>query len=248
MDFDRHCAEIVTQAELLATELADAELTTPVPSCPGWTLGALVRHLGGGHRWAAEIVRTRATAPVPDDQVRQVDGDDSGPLPGAWLVEGASLLASALREAGPDAEVWVPFHYRTASFYARRFTHETLVHRADATLAAGLGFQAGPEVVLDAIDEWMELEALPEHFEFRPEKREILGDGRSVGFEAGEHVWFVDLGGSAVAWERDRRGAAVTVRGAPADLLLVLYQRKDAEDVVGDLAWFESWQTHVRFG
>lgn len=248
MDFDRHCAEIVTQAELLATELADADLTTPVPSCPGWTLGALVRHLGAGHRWAAEIVRSRATAPVPDDQVRRVDGDDSGPLPGAWLVDGASRLASALRDAGPDAEVWVPFHYRTASFYARRFTHETLVHRADATLAAGLEFRAAPEVVLDAIDEWMELEALPLHFEFRPEKREILGAGRSVGFESGEHAWFLDLDGSAVTWERGRRGAAVTVRGSLTELLLALYQRRDTEDVVGDLELFKLWQTHVRFG
>ncbi|WP_268744769.1 hypothetical protein [Amycolatopsis decaplanina] len=34
-------------------------------------------------------------------------------------MEGASLLASVLREAGPEAEVWVPFHYRTASFCAR---------------------------------------------------------------------------------------------------------------------------------
>ncbi|MGY6655925.1 maleylpyruvate isomerase family mycothiol-dependent enzyme [Amycolatopsis sp. TRM77291] len=248
MDFDRHCAEIVTQAELFATELADAGLTTPVPSCPGWTLGALVRHLGAGHRWAAEIVRSRATAPVPDDQVRRVDGDDSGRLPGSWLADGASALASALREAGPDAEVWVPFHYRTASFYARRFTHETLVHRADATLAAGLEFRATPEVVLDAIDEWMELEALPLHFEFRPEKREILGAGRSVGFESGEHAWFLDLGGSVVTWERGRRGAAVTVRGSLTELLLALYQRKDAQDVFGDLELFKLWQTHVRFG
>ncbi|MEU8416434.1 maleylpyruvate isomerase family mycothiol-dependent enzyme [Amycolatopsis japonica] len=248
MDFDRHCAEIVTQAELLTTELADADLTTPVPSCPGWTLGALVRHLGGGHRWAAEIVRSRATAPVPDDQVRRVDGDDSGPLPASWLVDGASALASALREAGPDAEVWVPFHYRTTSFYARRFTHETLVHRADATLAAGLEFRASPEVVLDAIDEWMELESLPLHFEFRPEKREILGSGRSVGFESGEHAWFLGLDGPVVTWERGRRGAAVTVRGSLTNLLLALYQREDAEDVVGDLDLFKLWQTHVRFG
>lgn len=188
MDFDRYCAEIVTQAELFATELADA--------------------------------------------------DDSGPLPASWLVDGASALR----------EVWVPFHYRTTSFYARRFTHETLVHRADATLAAGLEFRASPEVVLDAIDEWMELESLPLHFEFRPEKREILGSGRSVGFESGEHAWFLGLDGPVVTWERGRRGAAVTVRGSLTNLLLALYQREDAEDVVGDLDLFKLWQTHVRFG
>ncbi|GAB3721289.1 hypothetical protein GCM10027598_35110 [Amycolatopsis oliviviridis] len=48
--------------------------------------------------------------------------------------------------------------------------------------------------------------------------------------------------------ERDRRGAAVTIRGSLTELLLALYQRKDAEDVVGDLELFKLWQTHVRFG
>ncbi|MFC3451839.1 hypothetical protein [Amycolatopsis speibonae] len=84
--------------------------------------------------------------------------------------------------------------------------------------------------MLDAIDEWMELEVLPLHFELRPEKREILGPGRSVGFEAGEHAWFLDLDGSEVSWERGRRGAA------------------DADDVTGDLELFKLWRTHVRFG
>lgn len=101
---------------------------------------------------------------------------------------------------------------------------------------------------MDAIDEWMELESLPQHFEYRPEKREILGGGRSVGFETAEHAWVVDLGGSVVAWERDRRGAAVTVRGSLTELLLTLYQRQDAEEVFGDLALFRLWQTHARFG
>src|SRR3954462_8212365 len=108
MDFDRHCAEIVAQTDLLARELDGADLGAPVSSCPGWTIGQLLRHIGGGHRWAGGIVRTRAAEFIPDDQVRKLDGDDSGAVPADWLVEGAERLAGALRAAGPDAELWTP--------------------------------------------------------------------------------------------------------------------------------------------
>ena len=117
MDYDRHCAEIVTQAELLATAIKGADLGVRVPSCPDWTLGMLSRHIGGGHRWAEEVVRTRATAFLPDDQVRKLDGDDSGEVPAAWLLEGATRLAETLRAAGPDAAVWTPLDFHTTTSF-----------------------------------------------------------------------------------------------------------------------------------
>ena len=57
LSYDRYCAEIVTQAETLAATIKDADLTTPVPSCPGWNVGQLLRHLGGAHRSAIETIR-----------------------------------------------------------------------------------------------------------------------------------------------------------------------------------------------
>jgi uncharacterized protein (TIGR03083 family) len=254
MDFDHHCSEIVTQTELLATDLKAADLRAPVPSCPGWSLGNLVRHIGGGHRWAEEIVRTRATAFRPDDQVRKLDGDDSAELPGAWLVEGAQQFAGTLREAGPNAELWTPFDYGTTSFWARRFAHETLVHRADATLAAGTGFVAAQDIALDAVDEWMELDAHPEHFDIDPRKRELLGPGRTLAFEAADAgaAWFVDLTGDVITWRRGRGQAAATVRGSLTDLLLVIYRRKALRDngieMLGDEQLLDLWSSHVGFG
>ncbi|WP_331766416.1 maleylpyruvate isomerase family mycothiol-dependent enzyme [Embleya sp. NBC_00896] len=255
MDFDRHCAEIVHQTELLTTDLATADLRAPVPSCPGWSLGNLVRHIGGGHRWAEQIVRTRATDFLPDDQVRKLDGDDSAKLPVDWLLEGATRFAETLRAAGPDAEVWAPFDYATTSFWARRFTHESLVHRADATLAAGTGFVVSPDLALDAIDEWMELDALPQHFDYKPQKRELLGPGRTLGFEATdtEAAWFVDLTGDVIVWRRgtDPAPAAAAVRGSLTDLLLVIYRRKavpgEGIEILGDTELLDSWLGHVAF-
>jgi uncharacterized protein (TIGR03083 family) len=122
MDYDRHCTEIVTQAELLTTGIEGADLRAPVPSCPDWTLGMLLRHVGGGHRWAEEMVRTRATGFLPDDQIRKLDGDDSADVPATWLMEGATRLADTLRTAGPDTKIWTPLDLDgTTSFWARRF-------------------------------------------------------------------------------------------------------------------------------
>jgi hypothetical protein len=109
------------------------------------------------------------------------------------------------------------------------------MHRADATLAARVPFGVDPALGLDAVDEWLELDALPFHFERRPAKRELLGRG-GLAFEAPEASWYVDLDGSVITWRRGPSTAPVTVRGSLAELLLVLYRRApiDAVEVTGD--------------
>lgn len=42
----------------------------------------------------------------------------------------------------------------------RRRLHEVLVHRADAALAAGVGFEVDGAVAADAISEWLGLAAM----------------------------------------------------------------------------------------
>jgi hypothetical protein len=38
LGFDRHCAEIVRQTSLLIGHLDGADVTVPVPTCPGWNV------------------------------------------------------------------------------------------------------------------------------------------------------------------------------------------------------------------
>jgi len=249
MDFERHCAEIVTQTELLASGVAGADLTARVPSCPDWSLGGLLRHLGGAHAWIEEIVRTRAQEPVPDPS-RDVAGDDSGEPPVDRLLDGARRLAASIGDAGPDTVVWTPLAPMPVSFFARRMVHETLVHRADAMLAAGREFVAGPEVVADAIDEWMALDALPQHFEYNPAKRDLLGPGRTLSFRATDTdaAWHVDLTGDAIVNERGLADAAVTVEAPLTDLLLIIYRRQEPTGVTGDADLLAFWSKHVTFG
>jgi hypothetical protein len=56
---------------------ARAPFDARVPACPEWSLGDLVRHLGGVQSFWSEIVRSRATDPKmieqpldrPDDEL-----------------------------------------------------------------------------------------------------------------------------------------------------------------------------------
>ncbi|MFC9846056.1 maleylpyruvate isomerase family mycothiol-dependent enzyme [Streptomyces sp. NPDC060223] len=263
LGFERCCAEIVTQTGLLAAVLPGADLAAEVPSCPGWTVNQLVRHLGGGQRWAEEIVRTRAAQPPPDLDFRDLSpyaGEDPVML-ADWLTEGAEQFAATLRKTGPDAAVWTPLPRgpRNPSFYARRMTHETALHRADAVLALKGDYTLAPEVAADGLDEWMELGSLPEMLDFHPGQRELLGPGRTLRFEAtndvradGEASWLVDLTGDVLAWRRSAEPAAVTVRGPLSELLLTVYRRRSVADggldVEGDAGLLDFWLERVAFG
>ncbi|MGC5363651.1 maleylpyruvate isomerase family mycothiol-dependent enzyme [Streptomyces sp. DT24] len=260
LSYGRHCAEIVAQTGLLASRVEDADLTLPVPSCPGWNVGQLLRHLGGAQRWAEEIARTRATQPPPDDHFRDLSAytDEDPALLGPWLTEGAERLADTLSAAGPDAEVWSPVPGGTTAFLARRFTHETVIHRADAFLALGAEFTVAEEVALDALDEWMELGSLPVMLDIRSGLRELLGPGRTVHLHATDTApeaaaeWLVDLTGDTITWRRAHEKAAVAVRGPLTDLLLAVYRRRpvrgEGVEVLGDERLLDSWLEQVGFG
>ncbi|MGY1591002.1 maleylpyruvate isomerase family mycothiol-dependent enzyme [Geodermatophilus sp. SYSU D00708] len=256
LGFERHCAEIVTQTRLLRGLLADgADPATPVPSCPGWTIGALVRHLGGGQRWAETVVATRASGPPPDGFFRDVVRDAEPPAAElAGELAAAEPLADALRAAGPDAAVWTPTGSGAMRFWARRFAFETVVHRADATLAAGEPFSLDPDVAVDAVDEWLELGSLPQMLEFHPERRGLLGPGRTVHLHAIDTPgaeWVADLTGAHQAWRRAHERSAVAVRGPVADLLLLVYGRRRVDDggleVLGDRGLLDEWLAGVPF-
>lgn len=264
MTYDRYCDEIVAQTRQLASflkardEPSDARVA--LPSCPGWNIGQLLRHLGGVQRWAEEVVRTRADGPVPDEYhgelIEYADEDLAVVLP--WLVESAAMLAGTLHEAGPRVAVWTPVPAGSAEFYARRFTHEALMHRADVILALGEEFTVDPPVAADALDEWMELGALPLHLDRDPRVRELLGPGRTLRLHAtdeglgGEADWLVDLTGEVVDWRRSREPAAVTVEAPLTALLLLVYGRLTpaaaGATVTGDENLLAFWLERVGFG
>jgi uncharacterized protein (TIGR03083 family) len=260
LSHDRYCSEIVSQTRLLVDRIGDADLAAPVPSCPGWDVSRLLHHVGDVQRFAETVVRTRATGPVPVEHSHGLPADaqasaDPAVL-GPWLATGAGQLAATLREAGPETAVWTAFPGGTAGFYARRFTHETAVHRADAALALGAPYTLDQDVAADAIDEWLELGT--QSAKARPELRELLGPGRTLHLHATDTSpqldaeWVIDLTGDVATWHRAHQKSAVAVRAPLTDLLLIIYKRRppagDAIQVFGDQDLLSFWLDRVSFG
>ncbi|WP_326566673.1 maleylpyruvate isomerase family mycothiol-dependent enzyme [Amycolatopsis rhabdoformis] len=252
MDFENRVAEIVRQTELLRATAAGADPAASVAACPEWSLGQLLNHVGAGHRYADGIVRGRATE-APDDTYLRNPGHET--RPDSWLTDGAEALAAALREAGPDTEVWTPVPTgkpRTA-FYARRFLHETAMHRADVALAVGQEFELDGEVAHDTLDEWLELGSLPVMFEYFPERRAMQGPGHTIHLAPTDHAasWTVDLTGDLPDWHRGPGDEpAATVEAPLAQLLLIVYGREPVTSakLTGDTAFLDRWLSLLSFG
>ncbi|MFF9391633.1 maleylpyruvate isomerase family mycothiol-dependent enzyme [Streptomyces griseoluteus] len=133
-------------------------LDAPVPSCPGWTLFDLVRHLGTGQRWWAAIVAAGPAEAPPVKDAPEVPRDLEALL--AWYAESNELLLSALREAGPERECWAWWSLgvspANAWGVARRRVHEVLVHTYDAQLAAGAVQPMPADVAIDGVAEFLD--------------------------------------------------------------------------------------------
>jgi uncharacterized protein (TIGR03083 family) len=258
LSHDRYCDQIAAQATLLADHLDGADLALDVPSCPGWNLAQLTQHVGEELRWLDGMVRTRATAMADDTVMRDLSPTTgrTGTETGAWITDGAASLVDGLREAGPDAPMWTPLPDGTVSFFARRFAHETFMHRVDAAVTLEVPVTIDPDAGLDVLAEWMELGGLPVMLEFHPHRRALLGPGRTLRFTA------TDAEGPDATWLVDNRGevmehrpgpgepGAVEVRGPVTSLVLFLYRRNDGADleVTGDRALLDEWLAAVAFG
>ncbi|QXE37077.1 maleylpyruvate isomerase family mycothiol-dependent enzyme [Streptomyces sp. GMY02] len=258
---DRYCDEIVAQTERLRAVLSGADLSAPdlsvtVPSCPDWTLGQLVRHLGAAHRWVEKTVRIRAREEIPDEGVPEFEGpDDSDPAAlAAWLTEGAEMTAATLRAAGPAAEVWSWGWERNAGFWARRMTHETVIHRADAALAAGGAYEVDPAVAADTIDEFLQCMTFA-LAAGDPEAAELRGAGRSIHLHATDvpdAEWLIEFGDDGFTWRRGHEKATVALRGPLTEVLRVFYRRLPADselvEVLGDAKLLDFWLERASFG
>ncbi|EUA92582.1 hypothetical protein I551_0933 [Mycobacterium ulcerans str. Harvey] len=127
-----------------------------MPSCPGWNLGQLFRHVGRGDRWAAQIVRDRLNSFLDPRNVAGGKPPAAVDDAIAWLQDGAQLMVDAVEQAGAETPVWTFLGPRPAHWWVRRRLHEVVVHRADAAIALGQQFVLEPEIAADGISEFLE--------------------------------------------------------------------------------------------
>ena len=252
----QYIGEIEGTTAGLAGIVAERDPGLVIPTCPEWSLRQLATHVGRAHRWAAEITRTRSSVPIPFREVP--DGklpDDPAEQP-AWLRAGAARLVDAVREAGSDL-VWSFAGPAPAGFWLRRMAHETLVHQADAQLAAGAEPEPAidPAVAADAIDEWLSL--LAGGLGDASERAKALPAGAALHVHAtdqgldGRGEWTIrhDAGGLTVQTGHGKGDAAVS--GPAASLLLVMLRRRPVSDpavtVYGNSAVVNGWLAGTAF-
>ena len=225
-DRDQYFAEISASAARLAEIARTHDPDLPVPTCPDWTLRQLATHIGRVHRWAAHIVTTRAADYVPFNSVP--DGRyPTGPAERAvWLLAGADRLIGAITDAG-DTPVWAFGRQAPACFWARRQSHETMVHRADAELAVGCDVVLDADLAADGIDEWLQL------LSYRPGKPPPTGTGETLHLHCTDRPgeWLLRRTPEDLQIEPTHAKGDVAVRGSGSDLLLVLLHRASPEAV-----------------
>lgn len=259
---DRYCDEIdhqVRQLRFLVTSGAD--LSATVPTCPDWSLEDLVRHMGGALRWVDALVRTRSQENIPEERIPLAGGPgergDAAALD-RWLAETGELVVGALREAGPDTKVWAWAGVLNSGFWARRMTHEIAVHRADATLAAGLPYELAPDIAADALDEWFQIVEWAQRNLPDDPAKDLRRPGSSIHLHATDtdpalHAeWLVELGEEGVGWRRGHEKATVALRGPLTSVLLAFYRRLPLDspglEVLGERAALEFWLERASFG
>jgi uncharacterized protein (TIGR03083 family) len=232
--------------------IIDGDLDQEVPTCPGWTFRQLATHLGRGHRWAAQIVATRATVPVPMREVADGKLPEDPARHALWLNAGADQVIEAVAAAGGDL-VWTMNGMRPAGFWLRRRAHEAAVHLADAQLAAGRDVDLPADLAADGVDEWLGLIAAGTG----GLAAELRGDGQSLHLHAtdpglsGTGEWLITRTPSGITVQHGHAQAGVAIRGPAASLLLVLTRRLPPSapgvDVFGEQALLTHWLEHTPF-
>ena len=243
-----YAAAFLEENRAFAELFRNVDESEPVPTCPGWSLAQLMRHVGRGDRWAAQIVRDRLTDFLDP---RTVEGGKPPPDPAgatSWLHGGAQRLIDAVELSGVETPVWTFLGPRPANWWIRRRLHETAVHHADAAIATGGEFTLEASIAADAITEWLERVAIQAGSEGAPLP---LEDGNTLHLhatdpglgEAGE--WTIGVGGGGITWSHEHGKGSAALRGGATELLLAMVRRVRLADtgieLFGDDTVWQNW-------
>lgn len=251
MEIAEHITAVGQDAKLLAEAAQQSGLDVDVPTCPGWDMRELVRHLSMIHLWAAGHVAETHDSSFGDDLADLTEvwpdlavfwPDDDELID--WYLDTNANLVNTLASAPPDVE---SFTFLPApsplEMWARRQAHETAVHRFDAQNAAGTASGFTPAFASDGIDE------LVAGFAPRRTDFPIANDKTMViHAEDTDDRWHLTIGPEGITTFRGDGPADVTLAGDASDLYLVLWNRADdaSISVTGDHELLDKWHGNQR--
>ncbi|MFD7157607.1 maleylpyruvate isomerase family mycothiol-dependent enzyme [Kribbella sp. NPDC059898] len=223
----RYLDQLRTESARLG-EVARTGLAAAVPSCPGWTVDDVVRHVAQVYVHKVEVLRDGA---LPDPWPPDFSELDSL----KWYDEARHAIVEALEEAGTERPTWT-FNPRdsTSAFWHRRMVHETVIHRIDVEQAHDVVSPIDPEIALDGIDEVLYPTVGGPWWEEGDTEYPV---DATIRLSAGGRSWTVVVDATSVDVRQGAEGdAAAVVSGDPAAVYLWLWGRagEDAIEVAGD--------------
>lgn len=245
MDVNELIDALDLQGALLHDAATRSGAAAPVPSCPGWSVADLLRHVGEVHRWAAAIVRDGALEDL--DSVALVGGLPPDDGLADWVAAGHRALVDTLRAAPADLVCW--YFMPAASplaFWSRRQLHETSVHRMDAELAAGTALTPVTDAVAaDGVDELLTSFLPRRSTRLRSEHPRTL----LVAPTDSPLRWSVRITQDQPETVREEHPADAVLRGPVGLVYPLLWNRlgldADGLEVVGDAGLLDLWRTMV---
>lgn len=250
VDVAEHIAVIESEGRLFAEAAQLSGLDSQVPSCPGWDVRELVRHLSSVHLWAAAHVANRATqwrdhGPAelkeywPDLAVFWPADDELID----WYVETNANLVAELNAAPADRECLTFLPAPTPiAMWARRQAHETSIHRSDAESPRSAYAGYDPAVAADGIDEILML--------FAPRWGIPSAEAKSMVVRTTDtnDMWRVTMGPDSISARRGDGSADVTLTGCASDLYLSVWNRGNPPiTVTGDPELVATWRANFTF-
>jgi uncharacterized protein (TIGR03083 family) len=246
MDFERLRQCLDADFALLRAAIAAVDAKAPVPTCPDWTAYDLAEHTGTVYLHKAECIRLSAFPPqwpptgLPADPVELLD-----------QTYGALLAQFDAHQPSDPAATWHGPD-QTVGFWIRRMAQETVIHRIDAEVTAGVPVHPIPQdLAVDGVDEILKLFLAYGSTVWPREYADALaaaGDERPVLVTTGSRSWAVCAAGTEIEVEdaADATGAAAALDGDPAAMLRRLWNRVLPGDEIaetGDAGLLTQFQT-----
>jgi uncharacterized protein (TIGR03083 family) len=242
VDYAEHVGAVERELGDLVAALRAVPLSEPVPTCPGWTLSDLVKHVGGFCGFWTHVLcdgasrdKTPYEEPPPEEDEARTE----------WFAGLGAHLTEALTWLPGGAPVWTWFEPdQTAAFVARRAANELAVHRYDAQSARGTSAPIERTLAADSIDEV-----------FGPLVTARARTGEATGQTMHLHgtdvaaEWLVTLQPDRIDVSHEHAKGDLALRGSLSDLALLVYGRPTLGPVepFGDEAVLEAWYREFVF-
>ena len=235
-------AELVTavrrEGEGILTA-ASMGLDAPVPTCAGWDVEAVVRHVSKVYSRIGYFVLNRVS-----ERPQSLPVLPAGE-PVDVLHELLDELITVFTETDAEAPVWTWVFEApgNALFWARRMAHESAVHRFDAQSAHGVEQPIDAELASDGIDEFIDV-VLPRVYE----RKETAAPTGVIGLHSTDGgAWTLALESTGVRRVDALSDPDVSVSGPSSTLLLAAWGRVpwSSLQVTGDIEVAERWSAAV---